>query len=1040
MSEAVRSLQRASSRCRRAMHLPRSRGLLGTTTMHKVLAMMRTALRASVWRFGSPRLLAALAAVLAGGLWATGAAGPALGQAAPLGQPANAAGESQFPPPLEPQQALATIAVPGDLRVELVAAEPLVMDPIDIAWGPDGRLWVVEMGDYPRGLDDRGQPGGRVRFLEDIDGDGRYDRSTLFLDRLPFPTTVMPWRDGVLVGAAPDLLWARDTDGDGRADDTQVLYTGFGEGNQQHRVNGLRWGLDNWIYLANGDSDGHIRSRKTGVEVDVRGRDLRIRPDQGLVDAQTGRAQFGRNRDDWGNWFGGNNSNPMWYYALEDHYLRRNPFLTAPRATVAVSEQPGAAPVFPRSRTLVRFNEPDKANRFTSACSPNIYRDDVLGPAYAGNALVCEPVHNLVHREVMRRQGVLFVSRRAAGEQQSEFLTSTDNWFRPTAVHTGPDGALYVVDMYRLVIEHPQWIPESWQQKLDLRAGHDRGRIYRVVPAEGSLRRVPRLDRMSTADLVAVLECPNGPLRDLAQQVLLWRADAGAVPPLRAMLRGSRSALARLHALCTLDGLAALEEADLLRGLADEHPGVRRHALRVAEARLPSSAALCDAALALGDDEDPHVQMQLAYTLGSCDDARAAALLVELSVRHAADAYLLAAVFSSVGQRNAAGAMESLLARGYLARLPAGLVHQWFYVATALGDESLRDKVVQQVASAALPGDSAVRMGALSGMLAGLAARPQGTLRSLPQTLRARLGDLAAEAWAVARDEDQPLVRRLAAVDVLGHAATVGSSQSDRLLELLTPRYGPEIQAAALQALGRQSDQRVAAALLAGWNAHSPRLRSEVLDVLLGRAAWTAVLVEAMEGGTVQAGHLDAATRQRLLRVRDAALRERVERLLQGAINADRQRVVDQYRAALKLPGDVPRGRTVFEKHCAACHRLQGAGHAVGPDLAALTDRSAQSLLVAVLDPNRAVEDKYLSYVAATRDGRIFTGILAEETSTTITLLAQEGKQYVILRRDLEELQSSGKSQMPEEIERNLTLQDLADVVAYVQSVRPKAE
>jgi putative membrane-bound dehydrogenase-like protein len=985
--------------------------------------------------------LAALAAALAAGWLKTLAAGPAATDATLAAASPAGAQHDEFPPALEPQQALATIAVPAGLRVELVAAEPLVMDPIDIAWGPDGRLWVVEMGDYPRGLDDRGQAGGRVRFLQDTDGDGRYDRSTLFLDGLPFPTTVMPWRDGVLIGAAPDLLWARDTDGDGRADERQVLYTGFGEGNQQHRVNGLRFGLDNWIYLANGDSDGQIRSLKTGAVVDVRGRDLRIRPDEGLVDAQTGRAQFGRNRDDWGNWFGGNNSNPMWYYALEDHYVRRNAFLAAPRATVAVSEQPGAAPVFPRSRTLLRFNEPDKANRFTSACSPNIYRDDVLGAAYAGNALVCEPVHNLVHREVMQRRGVLFVSRRAASEQHSEFLASTDNWFRPTAVHTGPDGALYVVDMYRLVIEHPQWIPEQWQRKLDLRAGHDRGRIYRVVPAEGSLRRVPRLDQLSTAELVTVLESRNGPLRDLAQQMLLWRADAEAIPLLRAMLRSSGSALARLHALCTLDGLAALAEADLLCGLADEHPGVRRHALRLADAqRLATSAALRRAVLELHQEADSQVQMQLAYTLGACDEPQAAALLVELSVRHADDEYLLAAVFSSLHGRNVAAALESLLARGDVARLPAALVHQWFYFATALGDAGLLQEILHRAVSGTLPSASAVRMGALSGTLAGLAARPQQAATSLPHAAQVRLGQLVAEAWSVACDDDEPLPRRVAAVEVLGHAATIGSSQVDRLLDLLAPRNPPEVQAAALQALARQSDRRVAEAMLAGWNTHSPRLRAAMLEVLLSRQVWTTTLVAAMESGTVPAGALDASTRQRLLRLRDGELRQRIERLLQGATDPDRRRVVDEYRAALELPGDVPRGRLAFEKHCAACHRLQGVGHAVGPDLAALTDRSGQSLLVAMLDPNRAVEDRYLAYVATTHDGRIFTGILAEETSTAITLLAQEGKQYVILRRDLEELQSSNKSQMPEGMERNLSPQDVADLVAYLQSLRPAAE
>src|SRR5918911_2063919 len=200
-----------------------------------------------------------------------------------------------------PQESLACIQTRPGFQVELVAAEPLVQDPISFAWGPDGKLWVVEMRDYPLGLDGRGKPGGRVKFLEDVDGDGKYDKATVFLDGLPFPTGVMPWRKGVLVACAPDIFYAEDLDGDGKADGGVTgraaprraspqaarpagrvpLYTGFGEGNQQHRVNSLVWGLDNWVHCANGDSGGNVRSVRTGRTVAINGRDLRVRPDDG---------------------------------------------------------------------------------------------------------------------------------------------------------------------------------------------------------------------------------------------------------------------------------------------------------------------------------------------------------------------------------------------------------------------------------------------------------------------------------------------------------------------------------------------------------------------------------------------------------------------------------------------------------------------------------------------------------------------------------------------------------------------------------------
>ncbi|MFM7751250.1 MAG: PVC-type heme-binding CxxCH protein, partial [Opitutaceae bacterium] len=427
-----------------------------------------------------------------------------------------------LPPPLGAAESLAAIRVPADLEVELVAAEPAVMDPVDIAWGPDGRIWVVEMADYPRGIDGKGKPGGRVRVLESTRRDGRYDKSTLFADGLRSPTTAVPWRDGVLVVAVPHILYLADTDGDGRADRREILFSGLAEGNEQHLANGLQWSLDGWLHLGNGNSGGKVTSPNLGRVVELGQRDFRVRPETGEVELVTGQTQAGRNRDDWGNWFGGNNSNPIWHFALEEHYLRRNPHFVPPNPVSIIAATPGAARVHPRSQTLARFNDGFAANHFTSACGTMIYRDDLLGPTYAGNAFICEPVHNLVHREILRPAGATFRSERAPEDAAGEFLASTDSWSRFVASRAGPDGALYVVDMYLLVIEHPQWIPDAWQREIgDLRQGENQGRIYRIKPRGRTLRPVPDLSRADSAGLAAALESPAGVTRDLAQQLLI---------------------------------------------------------------------------------------------------------------------------------------------------------------------------------------------------------------------------------------------------------------------------------------------------------------------------------------------------------------------------------------------------------------------------------------------------------------------------------------------------------------------------------------
>ena len=328
----------------------------------------------------------------------------------------------------------------------------------------------------------------------------------------------------------------------------------------------MKWSLDGWLYCANGDSiGGKVKQLKTGQSVNVNGRDFRIRPDEGLLDPQAGQSQFGRNRDDWDNWFGCNNSNPMYQFVLDDSYLRRNQFVPAANGRNNVSEQPGASEVFPRSRTLARYNDLYAANRFTSANSTIVYRDDLFGPAFEGNAFVSEPVHNLVHREVIRLDGLTFTSRRADDEQESEFLASADNWFRPTMLATGPDGALWIADMYRQTIEHPEWIPPQVQKKLDLRAGADMGRIYRVYPIGAVPRKIPRLDKLSTVELVAALDTPNGTTRDLIQQMLVWRADPSAVEPLQKLAAAAQRPTTRVQALWTLELLAALDAPSILR-------------------------------------------------------------------------------------------------------------------------------------------------------------------------------------------------------------------------------------------------------------------------------------------------------------------------------------------------------------------------------------------------------------------------------------------------------------------------------------------
>jgi putative membrane-bound dehydrogenase-like protein len=925
-----------------------------------------------------------------------------------------------------PKAALDSIRVAPGFKVELAAGEPLVNDPIALDWGADGKLWVVEMGDYPLGVDGKGKPGGVVRFLEDTNGDGRYDKQTTFLDGLPFPTGVMPWRNGVIVASAPDIFYAEDRDGDGKADHREVLFTGFTEGNQQHRINGFELGLDGWVYGANGDSGGTIRSLKTGKTVSIQGRDFRFKPDTGEFETETGQTQYGRHRDDWGNWFGNSNPTWGWHFTLAESDLKRNPHYAPPDPRHTLEPDTRLHPV---SRTVARFNDPEAANHVTSANSPTPYRDDLFGPHFSTSLFVSEPVHNLVHRMVLEPDGSTYRGVRAPGDAGREFLASSDNWFRPTQLKTGPDGALWVADMYRAVIEHPEWIPADIQKKIDLRAGSFEGRIYRVFPVDKTPRPIPRLDRLDTAGLVAALDSPSGWQRDTAQRLLLHRNDPAALEPLRALVRGTKRPQTRVQAVWTLSLLNGLDAATAATALEDKNPQVRRNVLKASENLLASDPKLAEAALGLVDDPDPRVRLQLALALGNWNDSRAGRALARIARRAPEDRWIRAAVLSSAVPHVATLLVE--LFRGG-EEPPRGVVEPLVVLAGSVQDRAAIDSVIRAIGTPAGQGGSYAswQFAALRGLLeaAGRAKHPVELGRQ-PGLLK-----LIESARRVARDDSAGEAERLQAVNLLGFAAGTKPEDRDLLVDLLKPRQPIGLQQASIAALGRSADPKVPELLVRGWKTHSPQVRGAILDTVLSRKAWTASLLSSLEDTCVPPAEIDPAHRATLLAHRDDDIRKRAQAVFSHQAGG-RQKVIDSYRPAPALKGDPSAGKAVFKRACATCHRLGDLGIEVGPNLGALNEKNPETLLVAILDPNRAFESRYANFTVATADGRVLSGLIASETASAVTLRRQEGKEDVLLRTEIEEMSASGQSLMPEGLEKDLTRRDMADLIAFLEGI-----
>ncbi len=983
-----------------------------------------------------------------------------------LSQGSAADPQPGMPPagPLSPKEEWATFRIAKGFRVELVACEPEVVDPVALAFDEDGRLFVAEMRGYPNaGVGTGTITSGRIKRLEDRDGDGFYETSTLYATGLRLPTSVMPWQGGLLVAVAPDLIYLKDADGDGQAEQRRTLYTGFGLDNIQQLLNGLQWGLDNWVYGVAGTNGGTIRSLEKPDQpaVILRNRGVRLHPDQpGSLEPTSGGGQFGLAPDDWQHWFTATNSQHLRQIVLPDHYLRRNPYLPVSAVTLDIPDHGAACKVHRLSpfeawrveRTTRRREGPD-ARRFaatelvpggyiTSACGPVVYLANLFPEAYRGNTFVCDPANNLVHRDLLVPQGGgTFVAQRA--DADCEFLASTDNWFRPVNLVLGPEGALYLADFYREAIETPLSLPDDIKKKLNLES-RGRGRIWRIAPEGARLARKPALGRASSEELVRHLTDANLWWRLTAQRLLVGRQDQSAVGPLIKLAREASTPQGRVHALWTLQGLHALPDALMEQALKDGDANVRQQALRLAEDRLAGSASLRSAVTTLAEDPSPRVRFQLAFTLGAATGPEVEAALAQVARRDGTDPWTQTALLSSA-RVSAPGLLHRLAGDPQFTRAaPAASLQLLTRLAATIGAGSDETDLARTLQLLAGSGERAQpwQLALLQGLGQGLQNSPRPLSRlweqapehaSLKKALEGAAG-LFKKAAVNALDDQQAVPERLAAAQLLGYGPYATAAPA--LQELLAPRHPAELQLIAVRALSLHDHPQVAEMLLAGWASYSPMVRGEVLEALFARRPRLPLLLTALEDKRVLAGQLEPYRLEQLRKLPDAQLRARAQTLLAGLGVSDRQKVVDAYRSALDLQADVTRGKAVFKKTCITCHRLENEGVEVGPDLlSALRNKSREQLVLDLLDPSREVDPRYINYLVTTKAGRSFSGMMAAETASSLMLRRAEKAEDTILRSQIDEIVATAKSVMPENLEMQLSKQDLADLIAYLQAV-----
>lgn len=922
-------------------------------------------------------------------------------------------------PPLSPTESLKCIQLADpNLVVELVASEPDIVSPVAMAWDADGRLYVAEMSDYPRD-----GSGGRIKMLEDRDGDGRYERVTVFADGLPFPNGVLPWNGGILATAAPNIWFFKDTDGDGKADVREVVLTGFGEGNQQLRVNGLYWGLDNWIYGANGRSDGDLRWPNAKETVPLRRRDFRLRPDLKKVEPVAGFSQFGLGHNDWGDRFPSWNTVPWRQVLIEDGPLARLAAIPTSAAIADILDPSDGGRVFGIAPPPERFNR-ESASYFNATCGTHVFRGPGLGQTYAGDGFVCEPLSNLIHRRKLIPEGSAYRAVRV--EAGKEFLATTDSWSHPVFLADGPDGALYVADFYRKWVEHPDFTPENVRKRVDFREGWKHGRIWRIRHRDFKPLPPPRLTRASIAELVAELSSPSGWRRDTAQRLLLERKDRSAIPLLENAAARAEP-VTRVQALWTLAGLDSLRDDVVRAALKDSHPDVRRNAVRLAADRPKLSSAV----RSLAGDSDPKVQLQTALSLRNDGSDEATSALIKLAASAEDDGRQLA-ILCAVQDHSAATLLRVWGRSQWTTESNSKIrrLHQLLAVLVGSGGSNEIVDSLLQTTGAAPPW---VRVDVVLGLSEGLArtGKPLDERRpSLSEISRALL--LRQQRWAkeTAGDRSCPIRDREASFLLL--ATLDPKSAVEQALSIVGSSDALEVQRSAARALGRVADAQGLQKALERWEEAPIAIRRELAWACLGSESGSRALLVGIQKKQVHAVELEPALADSLREHPKQEIRNLAAKALPRA-PSNRGSIVAQYRKALDQTGDAKRGEQVFVKNCRTCHIVRGDGNRVGPDLSGVASRAREALLTDILDPNREVSGDYMAVVVAMKNGRSATGILAGETAAHVAIVRADGVSESIPRTELESLRSTGKSLMPEGFERNLSQGDVADLLAFLQ-------
>ena len=965
---------------------------------------------------------------------------------------------------LSPEEALKSFELHPDFSIELVASEPVVKDPVDMCFDAQGRAYVLEFAGYPFP-----DAPGNIILLEDTDKDGQFDKRNIFATGFEVAPSIMAYNGGLLVADPPEIVFLKDSDGDNVADIREVVLGGFPANNQQHNANGLTYGLDNWIYGANGGNSGSPYWPETPDKtMPIAWDDFRFDIDTKRFERTTrSSGGFEITHDPYGRWFSTHNMYHVQHTVFPDRYLQHIP---SPRGgtleRISNHEEGGLGRIFPIGAQETRVNHPEQSGYFSAACGITYYDGGAFGEAYNDNLFVSDVVVNVIHRDIIRENGTTLSAAR--GRERVEFLASPDRAFRPVNMTIGPDGAMYVLDMNRDVIEHPEWIPDELEEKMDLDAGKDKGRIYRITPKAGLPRVTVNYAAANSQVLIAALGHRNAWHRKTAQRLLVERKDLKVVQGLEIQVKNSKNPLARLHALWTLTGLDALSDKMVLTGLRDSNAGVRENTLMMIEERGAQSDAVQEGITKLAHDPHPRVRMMCALVMGSNPTENRLTALQTIIEQDLNDPWSRLALTSAIGsdapdvitilvndsdatiQTQAApliGSLAQIVGRdGNLESISTviGLIaDKGETSASELTQSHILDGLVSGMAMAKFDTKIFTDDDSLMNMLSTLQKSESLSIRHKVWQVMGRLNISIERKFAkqlrksrdIVLDKKQPSSARQAHLNLLEF-----DSEENRLpilFALLNPKEPAQLQASAITQLSRIRNSEIPGKLITIWDTLGPKTRARASDLLIYQSQNHEVLLTALENGDLILGEMrfDLERRRRLLWSKNESVVERAKKLFSDAGVVTRKEAMARMQPATTMKGDPAKGALIFTNKCADCHTIGTEGSDLAPNLTDIFRKSSETLLHDIVDPNAAIDTEYIAYNVEVKSGEFFSGIVVRDDDSGVTLRnSAEERSYA--RDDIVEMFSSGISIMPEELEVDMDVQAMADLIAFLQQPR----